>query len=77
MEHNVRQTKHSTSRRSFLRKGFAVGGAISAGLLANGLPLPAFAEEGRASLTRGDVAILRFVAERYEHKSVRRSICLS
>jgi len=64
MEHNVRQTKHSTSRRSFLRKGFAVGGAgaIGAGLLANGLPLPAFAEERRASLTRGDVAILRFLA---------------
>ncbi len=64
MEHNVRQTKHSTSRRSFLRKGLVVGGAgaIGAGLLANGLPLPAFAEEGRASLTRGDVAILRFLA---------------
>ena len=44
MEHNVRQTKHSTSRRSFLRKGFAVGGAgaIGAGLLANGLPVFAF-----------------------------------
>jgi hypothetical protein len=72
IEHNVQSSKDTTSRRSFLRKGFAVGGAgaIGAGLLANGLPLPAFAEEGRVSLTRGDVAILRFLAERYEHKSV-------
>ena len=39
MEHNVQQSKHSTSRRSFLRKGLAVGGAgaIGAGLLANGV----------------------------------------
>src|SRR6266566_3893539 len=68
MEHNVQSSKTSTSRRSFLRKGLAVGGAgaIGAGLLANGLPLPAFAEERkgdrRDDLTRGDVAILRFLA---------------
>jgi ferritin-like protein len=68
MEHNVQSSKASTSRRSFLRKGLAVGGAgaIGAGLLANGLPLPAFAEERKGDrsddLTRGDVAILRFLA---------------
>jgi hypothetical protein len=68
MEHNTQSSKASTSRRSFLRKGLAVGGAgaIGAGLLANGLPLPAFAEERkgdrRDDLTRGDVAILRFLA---------------
>src|SRR6266496_3058322 len=64
MEHNTQQSKHSTSRRSFLRKGLVVGGAgaIGAGLLANGLSLPAFAEESSSSLTKGDVAILRLLA---------------
>lgn len=64
MEHNVQQSKHTTSRRSFLRKGLAVGGAgaIGAGLLANGLSLSAFAEESSSSLNKGDVAILRFLA---------------
>lgn len=62
MEHDVEQSKNATSRRSFLRKGLAVGGAgaIGAGLLAGGLP--AFAEGGSSSLTQGDVAILRFLA---------------
>ena len=64
VEHNVQQSKHASSRRSFLRKGLAVGGAgaIGAGLLANGLSLPAFAEESSSSLNQGDVAILRFLA---------------
>jgi hypothetical protein len=62
MEQHAQQSEISTSRRSFLRKGLVVGGAgaIGAGLLANGLP--AFAEESRASLTKGDVAILRFLS---------------
>ncbi len=62
VEQNAQQSKNSTSRRSFLRKGLAVGGAgaIGAGLLANGLPV--FAEERRAGLTKGDVAILRFLS---------------
>src|SRR5438270_9522673 len=62
MEQNVQPSKASTSRRSFLRKGLAVGGAgaIGAGLLANGIP--AFAQEASGSLTQGDVAILRFLA---------------
>ena len=62
MEHNAQSSKDTTSRRSFLLKGLVVGGAgaIGAGLLANGLP--AFAEERRGDLTRGDVAILRFLA---------------
>jgi hypothetical protein len=64
MEQNTRQSKHASSRRSFLRKGLAVGGAgaIGAGLLANGLSLPAFAKESSSSLTKGDVAILRLLA---------------
>jgi len=62
MEHNVQQSKSTTSRRSFLRKGLAVGGAgaIGAGLLANGLP--AFAEVESSGLTKGDAAILRFLS---------------
>src|SRR3989442_7909652 len=64
MEHNAQSSKDATSRRSFLRKGLVAGGAgaIGAGLLANGLSLPALAEERNASLTHGDVAILRMLA---------------
>ena len=53
---------NSASRRSFLHKGLAAGGAgaIGAGLLANGLP--AFAAEKAYHLTGGDIAILRFLA---------------
>src|SRR5713101_4571313 len=62
MEHNAHQSKYSTGRRSFLRRGLAVAGAgaIGTGLLTNGLP--AFAREGSALLTQGDVAILRFLS---------------
>src|SRR5438309_553442 len=62
MEQHAQQAKNTTSRRSFLSKGLAVGGAgiIGAGLLANGLPV--FAEERSAYLTKGDVAILRFLS---------------
>src|SRR6202140_1297338 len=64
MEHHGQPSKHTTSRRSFMRKGLVVGGAgtIGAGLLAGGLSLPAFAEERSGGLTRGDVAILRLLA---------------
>src|SRR6266496_5541268 len=62
MEHNAQSSKDTTSRRSFLSKGLVVGGAgaIGAGLLANGLPV--FAEERSSSLTKGDMAILRFLS---------------
>ncbi len=58
----MKPSKDSTSRRSFLGKGLAVGGAgaIGAGLLANGLP--AFAREKSGGLTKGDAAILRFLS---------------
>jgi hypothetical protein len=49
-------------RRSFL-KGLGVTGAaatLGTGIMAKGLPL--FAEEGSGSLTKGDAAILRFLA---------------
>src|SRR2546428_2961066 len=63
MEHTVQPSKNATSRRSFLRQGLALGGAgaIGAALVANGLP--AFAQEASDSLTKGDVAILRFLAD--------------
>lgn len=62
MEDNTQLSKNSTSRRSFLRKGLAVGGAgvIGAGLLSQGVP--AFAQEASGSLSRGDMAILRFLS---------------
>jgi Ferritin-like domain len=55
----AQQSKHLTSRRSFMLTGAAVGaGTIGAGrLLAH--PSPAVAHGG---LTRGDAAILRFLA---------------
>jgi hypothetical protein len=58
----VQPSKASSDRRSFLRKGIVVGGAgtITAGLLANGLP--AFAKSASSGLTKGDVAILRFLS---------------
>ena len=62
MEQNAKPSENATSRRSFLRKGLAVGGAgaLGAGLLTNGLP--AFAKEASGGLTKGDVAILRFLS---------------
>ena len=62
MEQQAHHSNLTTSRRSFLSRGLAVGGAgvIGAGLLANGLPV--FAEERSAYLTKGDVAILRFLS---------------
>jgi Ferritin-like domain len=55
---------HLTSRRAFLRTGLALGaGALSAGLLADGSPSAVAAvSSSSSSLTKGDVAILRFLA---------------
>ncbi len=62
MAKNTQRSGYSTSRRSLLLKGLAVGGAgaLGAGLLTNGVP--AFAKERSAGVTQGDVAILRFLA---------------
>jgi hypothetical protein len=62
MKQHAQHSKFTASRRSFLSKGIAVGGAgvIGASLLADGLP--AFAKESRASITSGDMAILRFLS---------------
>src|SRR6266700_4072590 len=68
MEHNVQPSKASTSRRSFLRRGLAVGGAgvIGAGLFSAGSLYTNFAHAQAATspaVTKGDVAILRFLAD--------------
>src|SRR6266567_1275685 len=66
MEHNVQPSKASTSRRSFLRRGLAVGGAgaIGAGLFSAGSLYTnlAHAQAASPAVTKGDVAILRFLA---------------
>jgi hypothetical protein len=56
--------KRPTNRRSFITKGLAAGTAtLGAGLLANGLPLLGQdREEEDRDLSKGDVAILRFLA---------------
>jgi hypothetical protein len=53
---------HSANRRTFLKKGMMVAGAttVGAGLLGKGLS--AFGQEDSGRLTRGDAAILRFLA---------------
>jgi hypothetical protein len=51
-----------SDRRSFLRKGVATAGAVGVGAALLSNALPAFAEEGSGRLTRGDAAILRFLA---------------
>ena len=56
------QPSSKIRRRSFL-KGLGVTGAaatLGTGIMAKGIPL--FAEEGSGSLTKGDAAILRFLA---------------
>ncbi len=66
MEHTVQQTKASTSRRSLL-KGLVVGasaGTIGAELLGAGVlnATLAYAQGTGSALTKGDMAILRFLA---------------
>ena len=58
----MEESKSCTNRRSFLGKGLVVGGAgaIGSGLLTSGLP--ALATGTSAGITKGDVAILRFLA---------------
>jgi rubrerythrin len=54
------QAVGSISRRSFLAGGLAVGAGATLGPL--GHTVSAFADPGRGKLTRGDEAILRFLA---------------
>jgi hypothetical protein len=61
MERDEKKPPRKTTRRSFLMTGAALGaGTVGAGLLTNGLP--AFADEEHGGISRGDAAILRFLA---------------
>lgn len=56
--------KRPVNRRSFLKTGALAGGAaVGAGLLSSEKPaFGQYDDEGRRGLTRGDVAVLRFLA---------------
>jgi len=62
MEESRTVVKQPVNRRSLLKGGLLAGGAatLGAGLLGKGVS--AFAQESSASLSKGDIAILRFVA---------------
>ena len=62
MGNNAQQAKNVSNRRFFLRAGLAAGGvsAFGAGMLASAMPV--FAEEKISGPTKGDIAILRFLA---------------
>jgi len=62
MDEAIPLMSRNIRRRSFL-KGLGITGAavtLGTGVIAKGVPL--FAEEGNGSLTKGDAAILRFLA---------------
>ena len=69
MKDLLNNLKNPANRRSFIKKGFAAAGAatMGAGLLAGRLPVfgqdrDEGREEGSGDLTKGDAAILRFLA---------------
>src|SRR5579859_7605314 len=55
-----RTSAGSVSRRAFIATGVAAGAGASLGSLSHGVT--AFASQGRGKLSRGDAAILRFLA---------------
>jgi hypothetical protein len=62
VKHPLNDLNNSAGRRSFMKNGLAVAGAatIGAGLLADSSSV--FAQESSGSLSKGDAAILRFLA---------------
>ncbi len=64
MKEKGRIFSSAKNRRAFLKNGMVAAGAatMGAGLLAGGLPAFADEEEKSGRLTRGDAAILRFLA---------------
>jgi hypothetical protein len=66
VEHRFNSLKGTAGRRAFIKKGLAAAGTatVGTGLLANSLFVFADEEkgEGSGSLTKGDAAILRFLA---------------
>ena len=65
MKDQTDNSKVAADRRSFMKRGLAAAG-IGAGLMANGLPAFGQSQQpqpaSNAKLTRGDAAVLRFVA---------------
>jgi hypothetical protein len=55
-------TSRQSNRRSFLKNTVVAGAAATAGAAMLGKGAPAFAQEKSGSLSKGDAAILRFVA---------------
>ncbi|MGA7623198.1 MAG: ferritin-like domain-containing protein, partial [Candidatus Acidiferrales bacterium] len=54
-------TRTSSNRRSFLKRSMIAGAAAGAGIMVRGVPV--LADDDRSSpITRGDIAILRFLA---------------
>jgi hypothetical protein len=64
MEKLTTNTEAARSRRSFLKKSMVAGAAatVGAGILSNGLGAMAQATTTKASISAGDIAILRFLA---------------
>src|SRR5580698_3082200 len=62
MEESRTVVKHPVNRRSLLKGGLLAGGAATMGVGLLGKGVSAFAQESSASLSKGDIAILRFVA---------------
>ncbi|HLB88157.1 MAG TPA: twin-arginine translocation signal domain-containing protein [Terriglobales bacterium] len=60
MEYSDSGIKRHANRRSFLKLG-TVGVGTAVGTTPLPAPLAGFEEDGDASLTRGDIAILTFV----------------
>lgn len=61
MEETKGRTNPAVNRRAFLKKGVMVGGVATIGAGLIGGNTPAFAQGNEANLTKGDVAILRFL----------------
>jgi hypothetical protein len=55
-------TEKTPDRRSFMKQSIIAAGAVTMGSALLGHELPAFAEEKSGRLTKGDAAILRFLA---------------
>lgn len=62
MKQRESSIKQSTNRRAFLKQGAFAAGALTAGAGLLGSSRPSYSEESGGTLSRGDAAILRFLA---------------
>ena len=62
MGETAKSTKRPVNRRSLLRGGLLAGGAATLGVGLFGKGIPAYGQGGPGSPTKGDIAILRFLA---------------